>query len=60
MRRLLIACLTVAFTLGTLASGHVAEAKSSCRDAKGKFVKCATVKPAKCRDAKGKFTACPA
>ena len=55
MRRLLIACLTLTFALGS-----VAEAKPACRDAKGKFVKCATAKPAKCRDAKGKFTACPA
>ena len=60
MRRLLIACLAVVFTVGTIASADLAEAKSSCRDAKGKFVKCATAKPAKCRDAKGKFTACPA
>ncbi|WP_242152614.1 hypothetical protein [Sphingomonas sp. BAUL-RG-20F-R05-02] len=32
-----------------------------CRDAKGKFVKCAdkaTAKPVRCKDAKGKFAKC--
>lgn len=32
-----------------------------CRDAKGKFIKCATAAPAKttrCKDAKGKFAKC--
>lgn len=34
-----------------------------CRDAKGKFIKCAPApkpKPKSCRDAKGKFIKCPA
>ena len=33
---------------------------SHCRDAKGKFIKCATAAPAKktCRDASGKFAKC--
>ena len=33
-----------------------------CRDAKGKFIKCAPApaKPKTCRDAKGKFIKCPA
>lgn len=32
-----------------------------CRDAKGKFIKCAApapVKPVRCKDAKGKFAKC--
>jgi hypothetical protein len=32
-----------------------------CRDAKGKFIKCAekpAPKPTRCKDAKGKFTKC--
>ena len=35
--------------------------KPSCRDAKGKFIKCPATAPAKkatCRDAKGKFIKC--
>ena len=38
-----------------------ASAGAPCRDAKGKFIKCApTPKPKSCRDAKGKFIKCPA
>ena len=40
----------------------VASAKQ-CRDAHGKFTKCApadTMAVTRCRDAKGKFTKCPA
>ena len=55
MRRLLLAGLVLAFAAGTSSV-----AATPCRDANGKFVKCASVKPHKCRDAKGKFTACPA
>ncbi|MBC5810519.1 MAG: hypothetical protein GIW95_06665 [Candidatus Eremiobacteraeota bacterium] len=58
MNRFLGAALSLAFLIGL--SG-VADAKS-CRDAKGKFVKCKTsvTTPAKkpCRDAKGKFIKC--
>ncbi|QDH16384.1 hypothetical protein [Swingsia samuiensis] len=39
--------------------GQIAHAKQPCRDAKGRFAKCETVKkPKHCRDAKGKFTKC--
>lgn len=34
---------------------------ASCRDGKGKFIKCATsapAKPVRCKDAKGKFAKC--
>lgn len=34
---------------------------AACRDAKGKFMKCATAAPAqpkRCKDAKGKFAKC--
>ena len=38
-----------------------ASAGAPCRDAKGKFIKCAPApKPKSCRDAKGKFIKCPA
>jgi hypothetical protein len=43
-----------------LAAPVTAEA-AACRDAKGKFFKCATtapVKPVRCKDAKGKFAKC--
>lgn len=36
-------------------------AAAPCRDAKSKFIKCASTAPAKptrCKDAKGKFTKC--
>lgn len=55
------AALVAAFALGSVATP--ADAKA-CRDAKGKFTKCAPAmsmtakKP--CRDAKGKFTKCGA
>lgn len=38
-------------------------AAAPCRDAKGKFIKCAAsapAKPVKCKDAKGKFAKCGA
>jgi hypothetical protein len=59
MQRLLTSLMAFVFIAG-LGSG-VASAKS-CRDTKGKFVKCPTTmaspKPKPCRDAKGKFTKC--
>ncbi|HEX7854276.1 MAG TPA: hypothetical protein VF503_11325 [Sphingobium sp.] len=49
-----------AFALITASASPVLAA--SCKDAKGKFVKCpekkAPVKKAPCKDAKGKFTKC--
>jgi hypothetical protein len=57
MKRLLSAIASVAM----LASfGSLAEAKAPpCRDAKGKFIKCADKKPApRCRNAKGQFAKC--
>src|SRR5579862_3117460 len=64
MRRTVTFLVTAAFAL-SLAGAAGAE---SCKDAKGKFVKCpapaaAAAAPAKagpCKDAKGKFTKCPA
>ncbi len=50
-----------AFAVMTLAASPVAAAP--CRDAKGKFIKCATAapkKPVRCKDAKGKFAKCGA
>lgn len=62
MRRAFTFLATAAFAL-SLAGAAGAE---SCKDAKGKFVKCpapaaaAPTKAASCKDAKGKFTKCPA
>ena len=55
MRRLTIAFAVLGFSFGTWAHAAV-----PCRDASGKFLKCASApaKPTKCRDAKGKFTTC--
>ena len=39
----------------------VPAAAASCRDARGKFIKCPAVSapaPKRCKDAKGKFTRC--
>lgn len=47
--------------LGLLAGSAPSIAASPCRDAKGKFVKCAKhapAKPVRCRDAKGKYAKC--
>jgi len=53
--RFALAALALAFSLGS-----VAHAATPCRDAKGKYVKCATVAPkTKCRDSGGKFIKCP-
>jgi len=43
--------------LGLLAASTPSLAAASCRDAKGKFIKCAS-KPTRCKDAKGKFAKC--
>ncbi len=49
-------------TAAASATPAATTAKTQCRDAKGKFVKCPTTPTAakQCRDAKGKFTKCPA
>lgn len=57
MRNLLIALSAVAFVAGSVP----AAAATQCRDAKGKFIKCAKkapAKPTRCKDAKGKFAKC--
>lgn len=55
MMRLILAALTATALLSAPAFA------APCRDAKGKFIKCAT-KPApkttRCKDAKGKFAKC--
>jgi hypothetical protein len=51
----------IAFVVISGFGGGVASAKQ-CRDASGKFTKCAakaTPAPKHCRDASGKFTKCP-
>jgi hypothetical protein len=55
MQKLLAALLA----LGLIA-GSAPSLASPCRDAKGKFVKCATapVKPTRCRNAKGHYAKC--
>jgi hypothetical protein len=53
MRRSVIAALALGFAFSTCAYA------APCRDANGKFIKCAPPVPAsKCRDANGKFTKC--
>ena len=42
----------------SLLAGSAPSFASPCKDAKGKFVKCPTAKPATCRDSKGKFIKC--
>jgi hypothetical protein len=66
MRSKIFAAALSVLVLGsslTLVPLNTAEAKAAqCRDAKGKFIKCAAApaeKPKQCRDAKGKFTKCP-
>jgi len=58
IRNLVLAITSAAI----LASATLPANAAPCRDAKGKFTKCETVKkpPAKCRDAKGTFMKCPA
>ena len=55
MRKFIIALAA----LGILA-GSAPSLAAPCRDAKGKFVKCAAAKakPVHCKDAKGKFAKC--
>ncbi len=60
MRRILV---SAAVLLSLTGAALDASAATACRDAKGKFMKCATVKPAtpvRCKDAKGKFAKCSA
>ena len=57
-----ISILSLVATLALIGPSMASAAQ--CRDAKGKFIACATATavPAKkvCKDAKGKFTKCPA
>ncbi len=60
MRRILV---SAAVLLSLSAAALDASAAPACRDAKGKFIKCAPAKPAtpvRCKDAKGKFAKCGA
>lgn len=53
--------ITLAITALMIVTSGPSFAAERCRDAKGKFVKCATTKvpaPSKCKDAKGKFAKC--
>jgi len=56
MRRLLMTILVLGFAASSAASA------ASCRDDKGKFIKCPPVTHVskKCRNDKGKFTKCDA
>jgi len=59
-RKLMIA--GASFAMLAAASPSIA-APAPCRDAHGKFIKCATkpataAKPTRCKDAKGKFVKC--
>lgn len=57
MRKLLLALTAVGLFAGSVPS----LAAAPCRDAKGKFIKCAKkapAKPTKCRDAKGHYAKC--
>lgn len=54
MKSLVLGATLLAFALGSVASA------APCRDTRGKFVTCASVKPKTCRDAKGKFASCTA
>ena len=51
--------ISVLAAVGIIA-GSTPSIAAPCRDAKGKFVKCATAKakPTRCKDAKGKFAKC--
>jgi hypothetical protein len=53
--KLLLAALTASALLAAPAQA------AACRDAKGKFIKCAEkapTKPIRCKDAKGRFAKC--
>jgi len=57
VRPLLNALASLSLIAAVTAPAHAAP----CRDAKGKFIKCAKSAPAKgvkCKDAKGKFVKC--
>lgn len=52
---------TALAALALLAIASTPAAAAPCRNAKGKFIKCATAAPAKpvrCKDTKGKFAKC--
>jgi hypothetical protein len=55
MQRVIAAMLALG-----LVAGSTPSLAAPCRDAKGKFVKCATApaKPTRCRDAKGRYAKC--
>jgi hypothetical protein len=54
MRNIIIAISAIG-----LLAGSASSLASPCRDAKGKFTKCAAkAKPTRCKDAKGKFAKC--
>jgi hypothetical protein len=57
VRQLLVSAI-VAF--GLLAGATTPAFAAPCKDAKGKFIKCPTVKkaPVRCKDSKGKFIKC--
>jgi len=56
VRKICTAILPVLLVIGSAAP---LAAKAPCRDAKGKFTKCAQVKkPQRCKDAKGRFAKC--
>ena len=54
MKKIIFALAAVSMLAGSAPSFG-----SPCKDAKGKFIKCPTAKPATCRDSKGKFIKCP-
>jgi hypothetical protein len=59
MRRTLVYAAILAISLSSLATAPAGAAV--CKDAKGKFMKCAPVKPEpakRCRDTHGKFMKC--
>ncbi len=49
--------MILAVALSMAASSAIA---APCRDAHGKFMKCAPAAPQRCRDARGKFMKCGA
>jgi hypothetical protein len=53
MKKIIFALAAVSMLAGSAPSFG-----SPCKDAKGKFIKCPTAKPATCRDSKGKFIKC--
>jgi hypothetical protein len=61
MRRAVITAAVLAFSLSAV--GAAPALAAPCKDAKGKFIKCAPpapVKAVRCKDAKGKFAKCDA